>query len=67
MPNLKLAGNTIRMNVAFPFVNVLLRRQLLQNYVIAFFFFFFHKKDVEKHRTHEHRLKVRKKGFKINL
>ena len=31
MVTLELAGKTIRMNVAFPMVEVLLRRQLLEN------------------------------------
>ena len=31
MVTLELAGNTTRMNVAFPMVDVLLRRQLLEN------------------------------------
>ena len=35
MPNLELAGNTIRMNVAFLLVNILLRRQLFQNYMVV--------------------------------
>ena len=35
MPNLELAGNTVRMNVAFLLVNILLRRQLFQNYMVV--------------------------------
>ena len=34
MLTLELAGNTTRINVAFPMINTLLRRQLFQNCVI---------------------------------
>ena len=34
MLTLELAGSTTRRNVAFPMVNILLRRQLLQNHLI---------------------------------
>ena len=35
MPTLQLSGNTIRMYVACHMVNILLRRELLQNHLIV--------------------------------